>query len=222
MTRHDNNLQRRVLANARARGVRIRTRAQWGSRPDGRPWPLAPNTDNVYRWRLRNRPVTAVTADTLAQHISVTFDSGPLIGDFDRDMQTIERIGFARFGSGFSYNFGADWRDGTIGVGMPLKAKGTHTVMLLNRPGWSVDQNLVARAIAWIGMPGMVPTAEARESVAQLVAAMMDEGALTIGFDYKPHAPWFTDEKDCPTDAGRAAMPGIYKRAQAVREKGQR
>lgn len=220
MSRHL-DLQRRVVANARERGVVVLTRRQWGSRPDGRPWPLAPNVDNVYKWRLANKPVTARTADTLAQHISVTFDTGPLVGTFDDDMRTIERIGFARFGSGFSYNAGADHRDGTIGIGMPLLAKGTHTVMEVDRgPSWSHDQNAVARAIAWIGMPGMVPTAKAREQVAQFIAAMIDEGALTPTFDYKPHAPWFTDQKDCPTDSARAAMPGIYKRAMAVRSKG--
>lgn len=217
MTRHDNDLQRRVLANARRRGVVIRTRAQWGSQPSGFRWPLAPNVDNVYRWRLRNRPVSRIEADTLVQHLTVTFDSGKLIGDFDADMRTIERIGFERFGSGFSYNFAADWRDGTIGVGMPLKAKGTHTVNDKSVPGYSHDQNLVARAIAWIGMPGMKPTEQARESVAQLVAAMIDEGALTIGHDYVPHSLFAF--KDCPTQPARDAMPGIHKRALHVRRK---
>ena len=199
------DLQRRVLANARRRGIKIRMRAQWGS--------VHPE---VYRQRLRTHPVTVIKADTLVQHITVTFDTGTLTGDFDRDMRTIERIGFERFGSGFSYNFGIDHRDGMVGVGMPLKAKGTHTVDEKDNPGYTHDQNAVARAVAWIGMPGMVPTAAAEESLAQLIAAMMDEKALTQGPDYLPHS--FFAFKDCPTDSARAIMERTLARAKEVRK----
>jgi hypothetical protein len=198
------NIQARVVSNMRKRGLEVRQRHQWDSQ-----YP------EVYRYRLQHKRVTVKEADTFVMHISVTFDTGMLTGNFDEDMRTIERIGYNRFSSGFSYNFGVDHRTGMIGVGMPLMAAGTHTINDLNKPGYSFNQNYVARAAAWIGMPGMVPTSEAKEAYAQMLAALMDEGALTDTFDFKPHS--FFSTKDCPTDAGRAAMPWIKRRAMKVR-----
>jgi hypothetical protein len=97
-----------------------------------------------------------------------------------------------------------------IGVGMPLMAAGSHTINDKGVKGYSLNQNYVARAAAWIGMPGMVPTSEAKEAFAQLLVAMIEEGALTRDFDFKPHS--FFAAKDCPTQAGRDAMPEIRRR----------
>lgn len=200
----------RVVKNARARGVIVLSRSGWGSstslKVDGR---------NVYAWRRDHKPHTLIPdrpADTLWQHITVTRDTGPLRGDFKRDMRTVERIGWERFRSGFSYNFGIDPTTGMVGVGMPLDAKGTHTVNTKGVPGFSHDQNAVALALAWVGMPGMKPTDRAVRAAGLLVAALITEGALTREHDYEPHSlvAW----KDCPTDAGRAVMPAIHRIAR--------
>jgi hypothetical protein len=57
------------------------------------------------------------------------------------------RIGMERFGSGVSYNFLVHMQTGEVAVGQPLDAKGTHTLNEKRVPGYSYDQNLVARAI---------------------------------------------------------------------------
>jgi hypothetical protein len=147
-------------------------------------------------------------------HITVTRDDGPLKGDFFADMREVEQIGFERFGTGFSYNWGIDPVTGMVGVGMPLMAAGSHTINDKHRKNYSYNQNYVARAAAWIGMPGMVPTKDAKEAFAQLLAAHIEEGALTPDFDFKPHS--FFAAKDCPTQAGRDAMPWIKRRALKV------
>lgn len=203
-------LQVRVVRNARKRGVNVLTRKQWGSR-----------YGSVYARRLVTHRHAPAPSDTLWQHITVTTDTGKLVGDFKEDMRTIERIGMERFGSGFSYNFAIDMQTGMVGVGQPLRAKGTHTV---NDKGArtpsggfiSHDQNYVALAFAWLGMPGRQISDKAKESAAQLFAALMDEGALTQSPDYLPHS--LVAAKDCPTDAGRDAMPWIRRRAQEVKK----
>ena len=201
-------ITQRVVDNARRRGVVVRSRPAWGSNPVGRGWPLAPDVDNVYAWRRKHKPVRS-PADTLVQHITVTFDSGELVGDFAADMRTIERIGFERFGSGFSYNFGVDMRTGMVGVGMPLDAKGTHTVNDKGVPGYSYDLNLTARAIAVVGMPGDLLSRRAERSIVLLSAAMVEEGALTRGYDYDPHSLFAP--KDCPCAPTRDRMEAIRR-----------
>ncbi|WP_193613173.1 N-acetylmuramoyl-L-alanine amidase [Nocardioides lijunqiniae] len=188
-------ITQRVVRNARRRGLTVLTRPQWGSR-----------YGSVYVWRRLFKRAHQ-PADTVVQHITVTFDSGKLVGDFKTDMRTIERIGYERFKSGFSYNFAVDMRDGTIGVGQPLDAKGTHTVNDKNVRGFSRDQNLRARAIAVIGMPGDQLSKDAEAAIVQLLAAMVDEGAVTPGFDYEPHSKFAY--KDCPCGPTRDRMPAI-------------
>lgn len=206
----------RVTRNARERGLTVLSRSQWGSRPSGYEWPLAPNVPNVYAWRRRNKPHAPFPADTLVQHITVTEDHGELVGDFRKDMQTVERIGFDRFGSGFSYNWGVDMATGMVGAGMPLDAKGTHTV---NDTGYqpnlfSIDQNAVAFAIAVVGMPDDELSARAEAAIVQLIAAHIDEGALRVGFDYLPHSVFAA--KDCPCDATRDRMDEIRAKVRRV------
>jgi len=192
----------RVVRRAQQRGVTVLTRRQWGSRHPA-----------VYAWRRRFKRAKQ-PADTVVQHITVTFDSGRLVGDFKTDMRTIERIGYERFRSGFSYNFAVDMTTGMVGIGMPLDAKGTHTVNDKNVRGYSHDQNYAARAIAVLGMPGNQLSDKAAESIAQLLAAMVEQGAITEGFDYVPHSMFAW--KDCPCDPTRDRMPEIRRRVRRL------
>lgn len=194
-------IQTRVVRNLRRKGVKVYSRRQWGSR-----------YGRVYAARLISRRVTRKQADTFVAHITVTPDSGKLKNDFFEDMRTVERIGYERFGSGFSYNFGIG-QQGELGMGMPLFAKGTHTVNDKNVPGFSYDQNAVARAAAYIAMPGAPFTSAAENTLTLLLQALIEERALTRGFDFKPHS--FFAAKDCPTDAVRNKMPEIYRKVQA-------
>lgn len=198
----DDTITQRVVQNARRRGVKVLHHDQWGSRHR-----------DVYAWRRENKPAK-VPADTLVQHITVTLDTGPLTGDFRRDMRTVERIGYERFRSGVSYNFVVDMRTGMVGVGMPLDAKGTHTINDKSLAGFSLDQNYWARAIAVLGMEDTPLSDKAAEAIAQLEAAMVDEGALTRGFDYMPHSAFA--HKSCPCDSTRRRMASIRKRAMEV------
>lgn len=189
-------ITQRVVKNARRRGVVVLSRSQWGSK-----------LPHVYAWRRIFRKAKQ-PADTIVQHITVTTPSG----DFKADARTVESIGQARFGSGVSYNWLVDMKTGHVAVGQPLDAKGTHTLNDKGIAGYSYDQNLVARAIAVIGMPG-TPLSDAAElAIARLIAAMMDEGAVTKNPDYDPHSKFAW--KDCPCDATRDRMYWILSTAK--------
>jgi hypothetical protein len=183
----------RVANNLRDQGVTVYHRGQWGS--------LYPE---VYQQRRTTRPAQQ-PADTVFQHITVTRPTE----DFLHDVRVVEQIGYERFGSGVSYNWLINMETGEVAVGQPLDAKGTHTVNIKRQPRFSYDQNLVARAIAGIGMPETDFSKRAMKSTAKLLVAMIEEGAITEGFDYKPHS--FVAYKDCPCDAMRNAMPAIQK-----------
>jgi len=187
----------RVVRRAQQRGVTILSRKQWGSRYAA-----------VYAWRRIWKRATQ-PADTVVQHITVTLDHGPLTGDFKADVRTVERIGYERFKSGISYNFVVDMETGMVAVGQPLDAKGTHTVNDKGVHGYSYDQNLVARAIAVLGMPDSRLSYRAENAIAQLLAAMVEQGAITEGFDYVPHSLFAA--KDCPCDATRNRMAEIRR-----------
>jgi hypothetical protein len=186
-------------------GLDVRTRKQWGS---------------TLGWRYAQRLVTHrahVPADTVVAHITVTFDDGVLTGEFDADMREIERIGHARFGSGISYNFGVDKATGMVGIGQPLRAKGTHTVNDKNRTGFSQDQNYWARAIAWIGVPGNLPSPKCIDAYVAIIACLMDCGHVTEDPDVLPHS--FFAYKDCPMPIMAGKLPEIKRRAQALHQK---
>ena len=188
----------------RVYGVKVLTRRQWGTKH-----PL------LYGLRLISHPAH-VPADTFVQHITVTYDSGELIGDMKADMQLLERIGYDRFRSGISYNGAVD-DQGTFGVGQNLRAKGTHTVNNKNVPGYSYDQNKMARAIAWIGVEGERPTEACVDTTVAVFACLMDCGHLTDDPDYDPHAKFAY--KSCPTPAMISRMPEIERRAHALHDK---
>lgn len=184
----------RVVKRARAKGVKVFTRTEWGSR-----------YGKVYAMRRITRRAKR-PADTVVQHITVTRPSG----DLRADAREVERIGYQRFGSGVSYNFLVDMTTGAVAVGQPLDAKGTHTVNLKALAGFSYDQNKVARAIAVVGMEHTKLSDKAARSIAMLIEAMIEAGEVTIGFDYMPHSKFAW--KDCPCDSTRDRMPAIRKR----------
>ena len=205
----DLTINQKFFRALRDDGVTVLSRDQWGSNPDGRRWALAPDVDDVYQWRRANKPHQLLPdkpSDTLVQHVTVTDDTGDTRGDFKADMQALERIGFARFGSGISYNVVVD-QDGMVGIGQPLDAKGTHTVNDKHVPGYSYDQNYVALAVAWIAQPGDPLTAACKDSIAAVIRALRSIDALTPGFDYVPHSLFAA--KACPLQNMRDAMPGI-------------
>jgi hypothetical protein len=198
--------QRWVVA-ARRRGATVLTHRQWGSKQ----MPLY-----ATRRRLTSQGHWfgfKLKVDTVAYHITVTFDSGELIGDFKKDCQTVERIGTERFGSGVSYNVLIDMTTGMVAAGQPIDSKGTHTVNDKRRKGYSKDQNLVARAIGYIGMPGDKLSDAAVESTADVLIAWWECGFITDDPDHLPHS--FFAYKDCPTDAIRERMPEIKRRFDA-------
>jgi hypothetical protein len=206
----------KVVREGRLMGLTVLDRKQWGSEPDGRPWPLAPNTRDVYSWRRAHREHHLIRpgrssrpADTGVQHITVTLDHGNLTGDFRRDVQTVERIGFERFGSGISYNSVTDMSTGMIAVGMPIDAKGTHTVNALAKPGFSYDQNAVALGFAMLGMCNNGLGDKAIEAQGKWLAAHARCGYLTKGFDYLGHR--YFANKGCPCDETVSKMDDIYR-----------
>lgn len=182
------------------------TRRQWGSKHQA-----------LYHWRrvskrhllLPRRPV-----DTVWQHITVTNDTGKFIGNFRTDMQTVERIGYDRFKSGVSYNLVVDMHTGLVGIGMPFDAKGTHTVNEKRIPGYSYDQNYVSIAIAFLGMPGDVPSPKAVDSLLKVHSVLRKCGIVTPHYDYEPHS--LVQYKDCPTNSVREIMPLVYRRGRRL------
>lgn len=200
------NVNRALLREVRRHDTQVLTRRQWGSKHQ-----------RLYQLRrvikrhfvLPKRPV-----GTLWFHITVTPDTGLSRLSFKHDMQTVERVGYVRFKTGFPYNFGWDLRTGMIGVGMPLDAKGAHTVMNKTVVGYSYDQNGVALAIAGIGNVGDKPTDEAITELVKLVGSLILSRVLTYDFDFNPHS--MAAYKDCPTDPLRDIMPNVLRRAKRM------
>jgi hypothetical protein len=198
-----------LVAVLRRRGVEVLTHDQWGSirrstyaaRLDSRPHALLPQ-----------RPV-----DTLWNHITVTFDDGVLVGDFAADMREVERIGYDRFGSGVSYNIliDANATRPRVAIGQFLEAKGTHTVNDKGVAGYSYDQNAVALAVAWVGVPGDRLNEHAETALVEVRAALIEIDALTPDYDDVPHS--LVAAKDCPTNELRDRLP-VLKRAALNQE----
>lgn len=195
-------ITQRVVKNARRRGVTIYSHSQWKS-----------SMRKTYLWRRmfkRHHLLPKRPADTLWQHITVT----PPSGDFKADARKVEDIGTARFGTGCSYNFLVDMTTGEVAVGMPLDAMGAHTLNRKYVPNYSFDQNAVALAVAVVGMPDTPLSECAKLSIARLIAAMIEERALTFGHDYNPHS--MVAAKDCPCENTRREMPNINKGAKRL------
>ena len=189
----------------RVYGVEVRTRSNWKS-----------NYRALY-WRRNITHRAKPVADTLVEHISVTHDDGKLTGHFDADMRELESIGYTRFKSGISYNIAIDKLTGMVGIGQNFRAKGTHTVNNKNKKGFSYDQNLWARAICWIGVPGDKWSDKCWDSHVKVISCMMDCGFLTEHPDYLPHS--YFAYKECPMDYIAKELPDILRDAQKLHAK---
>lgn len=195
-------ITQRVVRNARERGCTVLTHRQWGAR---HILTYAFRRKFVRHGLLPKHPV-----DTIWQHITVTRRTG----DFKTDVRMVEDIGWKRFRVGSSYNWLVDMATGEIAVGQPLDAKGAHTLNDKMVPNYSYNQNLVSIAIAVIGMPDDPLSPEAKLAITRLIAAHIEEGAVTIDPDYNPHS--MVAYKDCPCDATRDEMPDIIKGAKRL------
>ena len=194
-----------LIATLRRRGVVVLEHADWGARE-------VP----TYRSRLTTHHhglLPGKPVDTIWHHITVTFDTGPLVGEFKADLRKVEEIGMQRFGSGISYNILVDNTDRVprVAIGQFLEAKGTHTVNDKDVPGFSHDQNLVALGVAFVGMPGDQLTEAAVEAFVQVEAALIEIGACTTTYDCVPHS--LVAPKACPTDTLRDKLPAIKRDA---------
>lgn len=192
-----------LVAALRRRGVEVLEHADWGSTHVG-----------LYVDRLTTRPhglLPGTPVDTLWNHITVTEDDGTLIGDFKADCREVERIGFQRFGTGVSYNFlvDANATKPRIAIGAFLEAKGSHTQNDKGIAGFSNDQNLVALAVAWVGVPGNKLNAHALTAMVQLRGALIEVGALTTTYDDVPHS--LVAAKECPTGELRDRLPELRR-----------
>jgi hypothetical protein len=193
-----NNLRAwRIRRYVRRAGFKMYSRRQWNA-----------IYRDIYSYRRHYRPARVDPADTVVQHITVTKPSG----NFKADVRAVEQIGYERFGAGISYNFLVDMRTGEIAEGMPLDAKGTHTVNDKGVENFSYDQNHAARAIAVVGMPETPLSPRAERAIITLLAGMVRFEAITPHFDYEPHSLFA--EKDCPCEFTRRRM-GVIR--QAVR-----
>lgn len=196
--RKHRNITQRVIRNARSKGVTIVGRRGWR------------NISLVYAIRRKTRRHALLPehpADTLWQHITVT-----PVEPIRPAMRRLHDIGMDRFGSGVSYNFAVHPVTGEVGLGQALDAKGTHTLNLKRIQGYSFDQNAVSLAVVVIGMPGVQMTDKAIHAQSLLIAAMIEEKALTFGHDYNPHR--MVAAKDCPTDNIVAVMGRIQRNAK--------
>ena len=195
-------ITQKVIHDARRRGVIIYTRKQWGSKYQA-----------IYAWRRvfkRHKLLPKLPVDTVWQHITVTRPSG----DFKADARIVEEIGYQRFKTGMSYNFLVDMSTGHVAAGMPLDAKGAHTLNDKKIPGYSYDQNAVSVAIAVVGMPDTPLSPNAKLAITRLIGAMIHVGVVTDEPDYNPHS--MVAAKDCPCSATRNEMPDILKGAKRV------
>lgn len=192
-------ITQKVTKNARRRGVTIYSKTQWRSR-----------CLHIYAWRRMFKKHDRLPADTLWQHITVTTPTK----DFKADVRAVEAIGYSRFKTGCSYNWLVDMATGEVAQGQPLDAKGAHTLNDKKVPGLSHDQNAVSLAIAVIGMPDTPLSHAAKLAISRLIAAHIEEGALTFNHDYYPHSlvAW----KDCPCENTRREMPDINRGAKRL------
>lgn len=180
-------------------GRTVLTRKEWGAK-----------YESIYQGRRESRPVE-LPVDYLYSHISVTIDDGTLTGDFISDMRELERIGYERFKSGISYNWAIDAVTGMIGEGMPLDARGTHTVNDKGIAGFPSQLNEHGHAVVLIGMPGVKPSAQFIRSFAAIRAAEIEAGVLKRGAPIYPHSKFAA--KDCPTEAVRTILPAVVSQS---------
>lgn len=180
--------ERGIVALLRAEGLRFNTRAEWGSQ-----------YESVYHYRKTREPYALgnnFPLNFLFVHISVTPEVGDSLGDEFEAMRIIERVGYDRFKSGFSYNFAAH-DSGRLMMGQPLNAKGTHTVNDKNVSGMPYNLNMDAHAIVLPQMEDDEVTDVQVDSIARWGACLKRTGLNNVrGNRFYPHAhvAW----KACP------------------------
>lgn len=185
-----------VIQRLRSAGYPVRSRKQWGTQHA-----------DVYAYRLRTKPVTLPVPYMFA-HITVTSVNG------DEGARHIEQIGMDRFGSGVSYNWLVDHETHVIYEGMPLGAKGTHTVNDKGVDGFPYNLNYHGHAVAFMAMPGDKFCNRCAELFAAIQAAERIEGAARDSARFYPHSKFAA--KDCPTAAVRDALPAINRKADQM------
>lgn len=195
-----------LVAELRARGVEVLTQDVWSLMP------------GVYEERLRTRPHDLLPdqpVDTLVNHITVTHDDGPLVGDFVADLRELERIGWQRFRTGISYDIIVDRNapHPRVAIGQFLEARGAHAINDKDVPGYSKDQNKVSIGLAWVGMPGNKINRHGITAMVEVRSAAITVNALTETYDDIPHS--LLAYKDCPTDELRDQLPDLKRRALA-------
>lgn len=194
--------QRAVVRELRRAGFTVLTRRQWGSQHRA-----------LYQWRRIHRHFRG-PADHFFAHITVTFDDGRLLGEFKADCREVERIGHDRFRSGISYNWLVDRLNGTIAVGQPDDAAGTHTVNDKHVAGFPYNLNYWGHAIAWVGTPTDRVDQKALDAYAAIMAAEKKHGTAKPGAQLYPHSKFAA--KDCPCDQVRDAIPAIERRTSSI------
>ena len=185
-----------VVARLRGAGYKVKNKRQWDSRYLG-----------TYALRLRSKPVD-FPVDHFFAHITVTEGKG------DEGVREVEQIGMDRFGSAISYNWVVCHSNHTIYVGMPLGAKGAHTVNDKKVAGFPENLNYHGHAVAFLGMPGDEFCLECAELFAAIAAAERIEGVARDTAKFLPHSQFAA--KDCPTDAVRDKLKAINALTDAM------
>lgn len=181
----------KIVRTLRKAGFRVLTRKQWGSRH------LA-----VYQTRRVTRRFVGA-ADHAFAHISVTNASD----NAAQDARTIEDIGMARFGTGWSYNWGLHLPSRTIIVGQPHDAAGAHTLNDKKIAGFPENLNYWGHAIVWMGNVGDQWSPWAEKAAAAIIRSEKKHGAMKRTARIYPHSKFAY--KDCPTDPFRNALDRV-------------
>jgi hypothetical protein len=182
-----------ALARLRDQGLAFQTRRDWGA-----------VHESTYQWRRANRHVDLPLQYGFV-HISVTDEVGDVLGDEHAAMRVIERVGFERFQSGFSYNWGVH-DTGRVMVGMPLDAAGTHTVDdkgFLSPAGTTL--NYYGHAVCLPQLEATPVTDAQVSSIAAVFAAEKRAGLLTLKGD-RLYGHREVAAKSCPGDRMWARM----------------
>lgn len=167
-------------------GLEFVTRSNWGSQ-----------YASVYEHRMNDSYYRLnLPLDYLFCHISVTPEVGDSLGDESEAMRIIERVGYDRFNSGFSYNT-AVHDTGRIMLGMPFTAKGTHTINDKSVPGFPFDLNRYGHAVCLPQVESTLVTDIQVQNIARWGAALKLAGINNArNGKFYPHATFAW--KACP------------------------
>lgn len=175
-----------VLKKLRGEGLVLTPRHTWGTAHE-----------RVYEYRMLNDYYRlSMPLDYLFLHISVTTEVGDTKVQEYEAMRIIERVGYDRFKSGFSYNSAAH-DTGRLMLGMPFTAKGTHTVNDKQIDGFPYDLNRAGHAICLPQVEATPVTDKQVDSLAKWGAALKRAGVNNVkGGVFYPHLKFAW--KACP------------------------